>query len=60
MPEITVDVELECVICGRELSATVGRNGAILRVSVDPCDWCLNEAEQEGYKRGRYEEGEEA
>lgn len=51
MPEVKVEIEVWCS-CGEGLcgqSTGRGRSGGI---TVEPCDKCLKEAEQEGYDRG--------
>jgi hypothetical protein len=48
----TIDFEVYCE-CGNMLSSTTDRRG---NVEVEPCDKCMQEKYDEGYKDGREEE----
>lgn len=43
--EITVNVEILCDICDRELDSCQDGNGSIL---IEPCEWCIDEAREDG------------
>jgi len=50
MSDITFDIGVVCERCGNDLSALYDeRKGNLI---VEPCDKCLNEADDEGYDRG--------
>lgn len=61
MPDSEVNIELYCVRCGDSLFAEIAPNSAYGAPSflVDPCEKCLDNSEDEGYKRG-VQETEEA
>lgn len=66
MPEFevqtTVEFEVYCGKCGAGLcnqTSTENRRGTN-RVTVDPCEKCLDEAEATGFDKGKAEAAEEA
>jgi hypothetical protein len=56
MPEVNVDVEVYCAACGEGLcgqtESTTGRQRDQPQFRVDPCQRCLDAADEEGYTRG--------
>ena len=52
MVDLSFEIGVVCEKCGNKLSAEY-ENGLL---SVEPCEKCLNDADNEGYTRG-YDEG---
>lgn len=52
-------IDLYCSECGEELSVSISRTAKSSRVEVVPCESCLREAEEEGYRAGLHEGPEE-
>ena len=55
---MSADIEVKCDECGKDLETSWKRSGYAILV-VTPCKFCLKEAEDKGYDRGR-NDGEEA
>ena len=55
MPELTVDIDFEvwCDKCGAGLCLNTRVEGN--KVSVEPCERCLQEAYEEGYWKAKEE-----
>ena len=51
--EIRVNIEFACSMCGNDLYGEQDRKGTI---KLEPCEKCLEEANEEGKREGRYEE----
>ena len=54
--EVTVDVEVEfdvyCGACGAGLCGNTTTDSNKMRVTVDPCEKCLEAAKYQGYDQG--------
>ncbi len=66
MPDVTIDVEVYCAICGEGLcNQTESVTGPVRQqpqFRVEPCERCLEQAQTEGYDKGwavGYEEAED-
>lgn len=61
MPTFELDFEVFCAKCGAGLcnqsDATTDRYGS--RVSVEPCSKCMDDANYEGYLKGKEEATDE-
>ena len=57
MPEITFDLDLICNSCGNDLYVNLKKSfsGYLM---IEPCEHCLEEAEENGYDRGNAENKE--
>jgi len=49
MSEVRVDFEAVCATCGKALAINTKMTGLI---EVDPCDYCMDNAYNEGIKEG--------
>lgn len=51
MPSLEIDLDIYCEACGDDLSrnATVGKNN---KITISPCEKCLDAAEDEGLEEG--------
>lgn len=56
MAEIRVELEITCAECGEELELSEQRFAN--RISLKPCEYCMNKAHEEGVEEG-IEEREE-
>ncbi len=53
MPEISIEFDLNCTDCGRALKASAPeRDRTRTYIEVEPCEFCLQEKYQEGYRQG--------
>lgn len=51
MAEIRVELEITCSECGEELELSEQRFAS--RISLKPCEYCMNEALETGMIKGR-------
>lgn len=56
MPELTIEFEVECALCGATLDAEIDTKYGTEFVKVDPCESCIDSAKEEGDVEG-YDRG---
>ena len=54
-----IEVYLVCSVCGRSLNISTSLEDMTVKVTVDPCSYCMDEEHQDGYDIG-YDAGERA